>query len=291
MLRFPLPQVHHDYQSFAALARLYARTKDCFLERIEIDMSSATWFEADMCAALGAILYSLGQNLNTVELTNIAPRVWDILARNGFLSHYGRAKVPDRWGSTISYQRFDDRDDHFFARYIESQFIHRSEMPEMSSGLLKKFRESIFEIFSNAVWHSRTQLGIFSCGQLFPSKGLLNFTVADLGVGMRQNIQDFAGLDLAAEDAIVWATEENNTTRRGPIPGGLGLKLLREFIDLNGGCLQIVSDAGFWQTKDERVSTARLGHPFPGTVVYIGINTADLNSYSLTSELDPNEIF
>ena len=291
MVRFPLPQIHHDYESFAALARLHAQTKNCFLEKIEVDMSSATWFEADMCAALGAILYSLGQNLNTVELTNVAPKVWDILSRNGFLSHYGRAKIPDHWGSTISYQRFDDRDDHFFARYMENEFIHRSEMPEMSSGLLKKFRESIFEIFSNAVWHSRTQLGIFSCGQFFPKKGLLNFTVADLGVGMRQNIQDYVGLDLAAEEAIVWATEENNTTRRGPVPGGLGLKLLREFIVLNSGCLQIVSDAGFWQSKNERVSTARLGHPFPGTVVYIGINTADLNSYNLTSDLDADDIF
>ena len=141
------------------------------------------------------------------------------------------------------------------------------------------------------MWHSRTRLGIFSCGQLFPRKGLLNFTVADLGVGIRQNIQDYAGLDLAAEDAIVWATEENNTTRRGPIPGGLGLKLLREFIELNGGCLQIVSVAGFWQTENGTVSTARLGHPFPGTVGYIGINTADMNSYSLASELDADEIF
>lgn len=291
MVRFPLPQIHHDYESFAALARLYAQTENCFLERVEIDMSAATWFEADMCAALGAILYSLGQNLNTVELTNIQPMVGDNLSKNGFLSHYGRAKIPDRWGTTISYQRFDDRDDHFFARYIENQVIHRSEMPEMSSGLLKKFRESIFEIFSNAVWHSRTQLGIFSCGQYFPKKGLLNFTVADLGVGIRQNIRDYIGLDLAAERAIVWATEEYNTTKHGPVPGGLGLKLLREFINLNGGCLQIISDAGFWQCKNERVSTARLGHPFPGTVVNIGINTADLNSYSLTTELDADDIF
>lgn len=290
-MRFPLPQIHHDYESFAALARLYAQTENCFLERVEIDMSAATWFEADMCAALGAILYSLGQNLNTVELTNIQPMVGDILSRNGFLSHYGRAKIPDRWGTTISYQRFDDRDDHFFARYIENQFIHRSEMPEMSSGLLKKFRESIFEIFSNAVWHSRTRLGIFSCGQYFPRKSLLNFTVADLGVGMRQNIHDYLGFELSAEKAIVWATEAHNTTKRGPVPGGLGLKLLREFINLNGGCLQIVSDAGFWQCEDARISTLQLGHPFPGTVVNIGINTADLNSYSLTTELDADDIF
>ncbi len=161
----------------------------------------------------------------------------------------------------------------------------------MSPGLLKKFRESIFEIFSNAVWHSRTRLGIFSCGQYFPKKSLLNFTVADLGVGMRRNIRDHLGFELSGEEAIVWATEANNTTKRGPVPGGLGLKLLREFIDLNGGCLQIVSDAGFWQCKDARVSTTLLDHPFPGTVVNIGINTADLNSYSLTSELNASDIF
>lgn len=290
-MRLKLPPIRHDLASFAALARLHAQTKSLFLDDIEIDMRASTWFEADMSAAFGAILYGLGRNLNTVELTNINPRIKDILSRNGFLSHYGRASIPDRWGTTISYQRFDDRDDHYFARYIETQFIHRLEMPVMSPGLLKKFRESIFEIFSNAVWHSRTKLGIFSCGQFFPNKSRLNFTVADLGVGIRQNIRDHVGLDFSAEKAIGWATEGNNTTKRGPVPGGLGLKLLGEFIDLNGGCLQIVSDAGFWHRENKRILTSQLDHPFPGTVVNIEINTADVNSYSLTSELNAEDIF
>ena len=254
-------------------------------------MSSTTWFGADMCAALGAILYSLGQKLNNVELTNIAPNVGGILSRNGFLSHYGRAQIPDQWGSTISYQRFDAKDERYFADYIENQFIQRSEMPAMSPGLLKKFRESIFEIFINAVWHSQTQLGIFSCGQFFLKHSLLSFTVADLGIGIRKNLCQEAGLDLSAEKAIAWATEENNTTRRGPIPGGLGLKLLREFIDLNDGRFLIVSDAGFWERKNHRELIARLPHTFPGTVVNIGINTADSNSYRLTSEPDSDDIF
>ena len=37
----------------------------------------------------------------------------------------------------------------------------------------------------------------------------------------------------------MWATQGRNTTKRGPIPGGLGLKLLTEFIKLNEGRLQI----------------------------------------------------
>ena len=161
----------------------------------------------------------------------------------------------------------------------------------MSPGLLKKFRESIFEIFSNAVLHSRTRLGIFSCGQFFPKKNKLDFTVADLGVGIRQNVCEYTGLNLSASQAIAWATVENNTTKGGSVPGGLGLKLLGEFIDLNGGCLQIVSDDGYWQRVNRNSSYYSLGHRFPGTVVNIEINTADTHSYVLSSELDVDEIF
>ncbi len=290
-MRFALPAIRHDQTSFEALARLHAQTKKCWFDDVEIDMGATTWFEADMCAAFGAILYSLGKNLNTVALTNIPPKVGDILSRNGFLSHYGRVRISDRWRTTISYQRFDVKDDRYFSSYIEDELIHRSEMPEMSPGLLKKFRESIFEIFSNAVWHSRTEMGIFSCGQFFPTRNRIEFTVADLGVGIRQNIRDHIGLDLSPEEAIVWATTGNSTTKRGNVPGGLGLKLLGEFIDLNNGCLQIVSDAGYWHRENKGICTVRLSHPFPGTVINIEINTADTNSYSLTSELNAEDIF
>lgn len=78
-----------------------------------------------MCAAFGAILYRVEQHLNTVNLVNIPPRVEEILSRNGFLSHNGRVKLPDYWGTTISYQQLDIKDDRHFAGYIENEFIHR----------------------------------------------------------------------------------------------------------------------------------------------------------------------
>ena len=108
---------------------------------------------------------------------------------------------------------------------------------------------------------------------------------------MRRNIRRYLGTNLAPEEAIEWATRESNTTKRENIPGGLGLKLLREFIDLNHGRLQIVSDAGYWRRRSQRTTTARLEHPFPGTVVSVEINTADQNSYGLSSELTTDDIF
>lgn len=290
-MRFSVPEIRHNQAGFEALSCLHAQTKDCAFDDIDIDMTTTDWFDADMCAALGAILYRLGENVNTVKLKDIRPNVERILSKNGFLSHYGHEKIPDQCGTTMPYQRFDVKDDHHFAGYIETELMHRSEMPAMSPGLLKKFRESAFEIFSNAVLHSRTKQGIFSCGQFFPARQRVDFSVTDLGVGMRQNVKDNTGRDLAPEAAIAWATEGRNTTKGGQIPGGLGLKLLAEFIDLNGGCIQIVSDAGYWRRESRNTFTARLSQAFPGTVVSVEINTADTQSYVLSSELSAADIF
>lgn len=290
-IKVALPEVRHDKAGFEALIQLNEVTKDCFFDSIKVDMAQATWFYADMCSAFGAILYRLGENLNTVNLINMGTGVKSILSKNGFLSHYGGERIPDRWGTTIQYKHFDVRDDRFFAEYIENELIHRSEMPTMSQGLLKKFRESIFEIFSNAVLHSRTEMGIFSCGQYFPKRHQLDFSVADLGIGMRQNIQETLKIDFTAEDAIRWATEGSNTTKRGSVPGGLGLKLLSEFIDRNGGCIRIVSDGGYWQRKDRNTFTTPLENEFPGTIVAVEINTADTNTYQLVSEISATDIF
>jgi hypothetical protein len=290
-VKIRLPEIRHNQEGFEALVRLRSKTEECFLENIEIDMAWTTWFDADMCAAFGAILYQLSDSINTVKLVNIPKAVNNILSKNGFLSNYGREKLPDTWGTTIPYQRFEAKDDRYFASYIEEEFVRRSEMPKMSPGLLKKFRESVFEMFSNAVIHSQTKLGIFSCGQFFPNRHRLDFSVADLGIGIRQNVLDNAGLRLRADEAIAWATVGRNTTKRGRIPGGLGLKLLREFINLNGGRIQIVSDSGYWGLDGGEEISAELKHRFHGTVVSIEIDTSDRHAYKLSSEVSEKDIF
>ena len=290
-MKIRLPEIRHNQDGFEALVQLRAKTKDCMFDDIEVDMSCSTWFDADMCAPFGAILYRLSDRVNTVKLENVPTSVNRILSKNSFLSHYGGNKLPDTWGTTIPYRRFEAKDDRYFASYIEEEFIRRSEMPKMSVGLAKKFRESVFEIFSNAVIHSQTKLGIFSCGQYFPKRNRLDFAVADLGIGIRQNVLHNAGLNLRADQAISWATAERNTTKKGRIPGGLGLKLLREFITLNRGRIQIVSDSGYWALEDGEVVTTELKHRFPGTVVSIEIDTADKRSYKLSSEISEEDIF
>ncbi len=51
-----LPELRHDFKGFLALSQLYAQTRDCLFDEIQIDMKQTSWFDADMCAAFGAIL-------------------------------------------------------------------------------------------------------------------------------------------------------------------------------------------------------------------------------------------
>ena len=283
--------ISHDIMGFRRLARLVGITESSQSDRVVINLSTTTWIEADMCAVLGAILHRLEERANTIDLANIRPEVKSALAKNGFLSRFGNYRESDAYGTTVTYRRFDIDDEQPFSAYIDNEVLHRTELPTMSRQLQKKFSESIFEMFNNAVQHSKSELGVFSCGQFFPNKNRLNFTIVDLGIGIRQNIKNELGWDFTAEEAIKWAVSDNNTTKLAQSsPGGLGLKLLREFIDLNGGSIQIVSDAGYWQRRNKQTYTVAFADCFPGTIIALEFNTADKHSYILEGEDDYNDI-
>jgi hypothetical protein len=252
----------------------------------------SNWIDANMCAPLGAILYRKKTEEIPIQILGISSYVKSILQKNHFLSQFGESEKPDSYGTTIEYRRFDlfNKVYEQFRKYVIRYFKHRSfGLPEMTPALLKRFRESLFEVFSNAIEHSYTQEGIFTCGQFFPKKQRLHFTIADLGIGIGGNILRHLRIRLSPENAIKWAIS-GKTTRRDR-PGGLGLQFIQEFIKLNGGRLIIVSDAGYWEFSKGKVSTNEFSRPFPGTVVTIDIDTADKSSYCLSSELDSSDVF
>jgi len=286
----PLPEIRSGFDGFSALIEIAHQTESLSYTNVVMNLASTSWFDANMCAPFGAILYRLSRRLNLVRFENVPYLLESLLQKNGFLSFYGAPKKSDYYGTTIQYNRFETKDDRFFGAYIEQHFKDKA-IPRMSDALRKKFWESIFELFNNAVTHSESKMGIFTCGQYFPRKKRIDFAIADLGIGIPRNLVNKKGLHYSPDEAINWAMEGRNTTKTGPIPGGLGLKLLREFIRLNQGRIQVVSDVGYWeQRSDGTVDKRTLLNPFPGTVVNIEINTADMSSYVLSSEL-PQDIF
>lgn len=289
-MKFVLRDIRTDREGFSrilGLLRFILASPD---ENLEVDFSHVDWIDANMCAPLGAVLH-MAQQTKEVGLTGMTQKLQGILQRNRFLTQFGHPHVADVFETTIQYRRFCRQDRRDFETYISEHFRTGSRgLPTMSPHLLKRFRESLQELYENAVQHSEADLGIFACGQYYPTKNLLDFSIADLGIGIPERIYRAFGKRPDPARALEWVMR-GNTTKRGRRPGGLGLKLIREFVDLNQGRIVVVSDAAYWETSPKATLLTGLDWEFGGTVVTIEINTRDQRSYRLRDDIDPNDIF
>ncbi len=282
-------EVRSNYQGFERLIVLHEKLRAAPGHQHALDLARCSWMDANMCAVLGVLL---SIHSPPVTIGAVRPRLEEILQKNRFFQHMGFARPSrrDTYRTTIEFRRFERTAIRDFMAYLTEQFKGKG-LPEMTPALRRKFRASIAELFHNAMEHSETQYGVFACGQLFPTSKRVDFTVADAGVGMRERIRRDTGQSFSPPDAILWALKHTTRRRQAGKPGGLGLKLIQEFIRLNGGVIQIASDAGYWRFSRGTQETKSFSAPFPGTVVNIEINTADTQSYRLTSEIDPGDIF
>jgi anti-sigma regulatory factor (Ser/Thr protein kinase) len=282
-----LSNINNTCESYQALISFYQSNKDKTFDSIHLQLQS--WFAANMCAALGAVLDIFTERFNSIHFDNISPAVERIFLKNDFFTYYGRAREADVNHTTIRFQKLKPDDGRYFKVYVIEELIGRTELPSMSDALKEKMVEVIYEIFVNAKIHSETQY-IYTCGQFFPQKNEIEFTIVDAGIGFKNRINRRFGRMLSAKDAIAWAVEDKNTTKED-ISGGIGLALLKEFIGINKGKIQIVSGDGFYQYNAKGVFSHQFTGQFPGTIVNLQFRTDDTNNYALKNELDINDIF
>ncbi|ADJ27039.1 ATP-binding protein [Nitrosococcus watsonii] len=283
--------VRSDHTGFNSIAYIAEQTRGVLFDSVELDFSYCGFFEANMAAPLYAVVSRIRDELNDVSLTNLTPSLETILRKNHFLTKFQKTSLIDTNHTTVPFKIFKLQAGEQFFEYLES-YMDGKGIPTMSEILTKRFRQSLFEIFQNAAIHSKSSSGVFTCGQFFPQKHRLDFTIADAGVGIRDNVRQYTGnTKMNSCMAIGWALTEGNTTKTGDQPGGLGLKLLKDFIWMNKGKLQIVSRYGYYEFSATGENCLKLDHDFPGTCVNIEINTQDTSSYYLKSELSSDDIF
>jgi hypothetical protein len=292
-MQIPFPkEIQSSYEGYKQLLDFYGKIKDCFADDVVIDFQRTTWFDANLLSILGAILNKAKGNLNDIELVNInSDRIELLWQRNHFLSHFGGYKLPDFYQSTIKYRKFKIAEEKVFKDYLDSELLSKKAMPDMTLLLRKKINESIFEIFNNAVIHGNCK-NIFSCGQYYHRYKKLDFTIVDLGITIKANVKNYLKKKLN-QNSICWAVQEGNTTKKGNIPGGLGLSLIRSFLSVNQGKIQIVSaDEYLEQDVDGQIHVSTFSGEFPGTIVNLEFNLNDRHSYCLASEqINPEDIF
>jgi len=290
-MNYYLPTIRSSKEGFDRLAELADETKDLFNSRLEIDFTRCGFFDANMAAPLAGILTKVAADrFNRIEIVEVPSGIKKILCKNRFLVSYGYESIEDVNQTTLPYIRMQLSDKGLFEVYL-NKHLNGKGIPRMTKAMGKRFRDSVFEVFQNAVIHSESDLGIFVCGQFYPQLQRLDLTIADSGIGIRTNVRRHLEFKISSVEAIKWALHESHTTKPGPQPGGLGLNFLMDFIELNEGKIQIASRYGFFEYKMGAKRFEKLNGDFPGTVVNLEINTGDTGSYQLSSEISPDDIF
>ncbi len=285
-----LGTIRSDLSGFNTISNIAKQTKDSFLNSIELNFSYCSFFEANMAAPLYSVIARLRDELNDVSINNMQSSVETILRKNRFLTVFNQPKLSDYNQTTLPFKIFKLTAGEQFNDYL-NRYMKGKGIPTMSKALTKRFRQSLLEIFLNAAIHSESGLGIFVCGQFYPQKHRLDFTISDAGIGIRENVRRYTRRKVNSCNAIKWALAEGHTTKSGSQPGGLGLKLLKDFVQRNKGKLQIVSNFGYYEFDADGDFCDKMDYSFPGTCVNLEINTTDTSSYCLSSELNGNDIF
>jgi hypothetical protein len=284
-----LVTMDNSFESYQRLVHFYESNKDVMFSDIHLELHH--FFAANMSAALGAVLDTFTGNLNDIHFDCIDPKIEQILLKNDFLTYYGKKRAVDFYKTTIKFQKLKPTDGKFFKSYVINELIlgHGSDLPQMTPGVKAKIVEAIYEIFVNAQIHSETSY-IYTCGQFFPNKNKIEFTIVDTGIGFREKIYRRFGSQLTSTQAISWAVKDRMTTKEG-VSGGIGLAILREFVRMNRGKMQIVSHDGFYQYDGGHEVVRTFIGEFPGTIVNLQFRTNDTSSYLLPGEIDINDIF
>jgi anti-sigma regulatory factor (Ser/Thr protein kinase) len=290
-MRLDVTDIQSDFSGFNSIARIMEETSRLLFDSTELDFYNCKFFEANMAAPLYAAIARLRDRLNNVSMHNFQPTIERILKKNQFLTMFDMVALPDTNKTTIPFKIFKLHASEQFYEYLDLH-MNGKGIPRMSEVLTKYFRLSLLEIFQNAAIHSQSGPGIFTCGQFFPKKHRLDFTITDAGIGIRENVRRYTGqVKMNSRLAIQWAITEGNTTKTGNQPGGLGLKLIKNFVQKNRGKLQIVSRFGYYEFSTDREDIKKMDHDFLGTCINIEINTLDTNSYGLRSKLNSSNIF
>jgi hypothetical protein len=285
-----IPRLNDSTADFEQLFSLWSQANDYF-EDIRFDFSGCDFLRPNAVAFLGGLARLIESRLGTVvfdwdTLQNNA--VLTNLRQNGFAGAFGYPS--SGWdGNSIPYREDHSLDMNEIMDYLTYSWIGKGWV-HVSDKLRDAISERMWEIYDNAFEHSETQIGVFSCGQHFPSQEELVLSVVDFGLGIPAKVRTFAGIDprskdLPADACLRWAFTRGKSTSQEGIARGLGLDLLKEFVRVNQGKLEVYSNEGYALIDKDGERFTNRNTSFEGTVFHITLR-CDENLYRFADEIN-----
>ena len=144
---------------------------------------------------------------------------------------------------------------------------------------------TISELINNVKDHAQSPIDAYIFCQMYPRLNIIKVVVGDLGIGIPVSVNTYRESRkepiLSDTEAIIWAVEQNTSSKSHPHNRGKGLNNLLEFINYNRSIIKIYSNKGILlATKDRIVSSKSTIRDFQGTIIQMEINVDNLPDIS-----------
>ncbi len=264
IIRLPR-HVKNNYEGFDFFARMYEILNETEEQKVILNFSSTTWFEANLVSVLSGLAQMLMNNNCRVGMRGVSKSIETIFKKNGFYEHYQLGKTIDTYDTTIPFKEFRYDDEELFTEYLDEEVIPKIKLP-LNHIQKRQFKNCLQEVFVNVGLHANSR-NVFTCGQYYYEGKKVAFTITDIGKTIGFNVRKKLTDNPTDPEAIEWATKFGNTTKVDK-DGGIGLHLIKEYMNDNG-VFQIVSGDGFWEQSNGEVYFTRMSTYFGGTIVNI----------------------
>lgn len=288
-----IPTLNDEASDFDQLFNIRNQVGDC-AQDLRFDFSGCGFLRPNAVAFLGALARLVESREGNVVFdwdTLHDQAVMTNLCQNGFAGTFGHGSTG--WdGNSIPYREHESLDMNGIMDYLTLNWIGKGWV-QISHRLRDAIAGTIWEIYSNAFEHSGSPIGVFSCGQHFWKRNELILSVVDLGQGIpakvRTFLQQHAGEKLVSRltgaSCLKWAFQPGNTTKVGEV-GGSGLDLLKEFIRVNQGTLEVYSNESYVIIDKDGERYQNRDISCEGTTVHISLR-CDERLYRFRDETNP----
>lgn len=285
-----IPTLNDEAWDFQQLFSIWGQVNDYF-EDVRFDFSRCEFLRPNAVAFFGGLARLIESRLGAAVFDwSTLHNSWvrTTIRQNGFACSFDNPSAP--WdGTSIPYREDKTLDMNGIMDYLTYNWIGKGWV-HVSDRLRDAIAGKMWEIYNNAFEHSGTEIGVFSCGQYFKTHNDLILSVIDFGRGIPANVRNF--LRQYAEEKLVakltgasclrWAFQAGNTTKVGEL-GGSGLDLLKEFVRINQGKLEVYSNEGYAIIDKDGERYENRDISFEGTVVHITLR-CDENLYQFRDE-------
>ncbi len=287
--------VQNSYKSHRMLCRLSNYLSHMQSNIVTIDYHAVKFIAANLMAVLGCMFQEYTKHdgeHRLVKFENLKRNIYDAMRRNGFGIHLDAKSIPDKYNTAIPYMIFGINAIEQYEKYLTINLFGRDDIPDTLSAVSDIIKDYLLELFKNVKDHT-TSDSVYTCGQYFPKTHKLYFTIADAGETIPYNVENYhkeRGMQ-KPEKPILWALASGNTTSDCNSPRGIGLALIKEFIEMNHGEIFIVSGDESFELTQKGEIYRKFDYKFNGTFITLGFNLAEDTINDILLETSESIVF